>query len=81
VLRAPRLAFLGRGAGLGDLVLHRVGTTKRAAGLAVPIARIAEIAFQRVHDAVQPSRQLRRIVLHDLVRLLPLALRQQQGGF
>src|SRR4051812_36068431 len=60
-----------------DLLLHGLGAAEDAIGLAVPVARVVEVAFQRVDDAVQPGGQRRLVLLHDLVRLLPVAGGQQ----
>src|SRR5437762_2765681 len=63
--------------GCRDLLLHGVGAAEDAIGLAVPVARVVEVALQRVDDAVQPGGQRRLVLLHDLVRLLPVAGGQQ----
>src|SRR5437667_3419063 len=55
----------------GDLLLHGLGTGKRAVGLAIPVARVVQVALEGVHDAVQPRRQRGFLGLDDLVRLLP----------
>src|SRR4051812_5941040 len=60
-----------------DLLLHGAGAAEDAIGLAVPVLRVVEVAFQRVDDAVQPGGQRRLVLLHDLVRLLPVAGGQQ----
>ena len=44
------------------------------AGLAVPIAGIAEIAFDAVQIGMHPGGLALGLVLHDLVRLVPVAL-------
>src|SRR2546423_10641644 len=42
--------------------------------LGVPVARVRQVAFHEVHDAVRPAGERRRLVaLHDLVRRLPVA--------
>src|SRR2546429_8276569 len=60
-----------RAPGRGDLLLHGLGTGKRAVGLAIPVARVVQVALEGVHDAVQPRRQRGFLGLDDLVcRLL-----------
>ena len=50
------------------------GFGKGPPGATVPVACVAEIAFNQVHDAVRPAAELRFILLGDFVRLLPFAL-------
>ena len=47
---------------------------KLAPGAHIPIAGILEIAFQHMHDAVQPARLYRIVALHDFVRGFPFTL-------
>jgi hypothetical protein len=61
----------------GKLFLYGVPPGKDAAGLSVPIARVVEIAFEGMHDPVQPCGQRGLFVLYDLVGLLPCPRRQE----
>jgi hypothetical protein len=51
---------------------------KRALRALVPVTRVVEIAFQHVHDAVQPRRALGLVLLHDRMRRLPVAALEQR---
>src|ERR1700730_12429414 len=46
---------------------------KGPAGAAIPVARVAHVAFDDVHDTVRPATELGFVLLHDRVRLLPVA--------
>src|SRR5205085_9930517 len=59
---------------LGHFVVDVAVFGKGSPGTTVPVAGIAEIAFDQVHDAVRPAAELRFVVLGDFVRLLPFAL-------
>src|SRR6266567_6166813 len=71
---APLLASHARERGYDPLPfgLKRI-LRHRLAGLAVPVAGIAEIALDAVQVRMHPSRIRCRLVLDDLVRLVPLA--------
>src|SRR5215207_4696300 len=58
----------------GDLGLRVRVFRKCALGAAVPVARIAEVSLEHVHDAVRPAPELGVVLLDDRVRLLPVAL-------
>src|SRR5712692_7213418 len=60
-----------RAPGRGDLLRHGLGTGKRTIGLAIPVARVVQVALEGVHDAVQPRRQRGFLGLDDLVGFLP----------
>src|SRR5688572_7594023 len=66
-----------RASGCAELLLDRAGAAERALGTLVPVLRVVQIAFERVDDAVQPRRQRRRLLLHDLVCGLPVATVEQ----
>src|SRR5438046_10751891 len=68
---------LDRPAGGGDLRLCRLRSGERALGPLVPAARVVEVTLEDVHDPVNPRRQRRLVLLDDLVRLLPVAGRQE----
>src|SRR5437868_13730259 len=57
----------------GDLRLRRARAREVALGLSIPAARVVEVAFEDVHDAVQPRRECRGLVLDDLVSGVPVA--------
>src|SRR5213593_163681 len=79
--KPPRLYTARHGtARRGDFRLGRVRAGKLALGPFVPAARVVEIALEDVHDAVDPRRQGRLLLLDDLVRLLPVSRRQQFHG-
>ncbi len=59
------------------LCLNGVRPGEDAAGLSVPVARVVEIAFEGMHDPVQPCGQRGVLVPYDLVGLLPCPRRQQ----
>src|SRR5215831_851295 len=61
----------------GDLRLGGPAPRKLALGPLVPAARIVEVALDDVHDPVDPRREPRLVFLDDLVRLLPVARRQE----
>src|SRR5215510_10667656 len=76
--KPPRLYTARHGAARrGDLRRGGVLAGKLALGALVPAARVVEIALEDVHDAVDPCRQGRLLFLDDLVRLLPVARRQE----
>src|SRR5262245_41072696 len=76
--KPPRLYTARHGAARrGDLRRGGVLAGKLALGALVPAARVVEIALEDVHDTVDPRRQGRLLLLHDLVRLLPVARRQE----
>src|SRR5450755_1832866 len=58
---------------LRDLSIDIAILGKRPASAAVPVARVAEIAFHDVHDAVRPATEPRFILLHDGVGFCPLS--------
>src|SRR5713101_8518211 len=60
-----------------DLRRRGVRSREIAVGPLVPAARIVEVALEDVHDPMQPRCQRRLLLLDDLVRLLPVAGRQQ----
>src|SRR6185503_2637182 len=63
----------------GDLVGHGILLGERALRLAVPVARIGQVSFEDMHDAVRPARERGFLVfLHDLVGGLPVALLQKR---
>src|SRR6266481_5637542 len=64
-------------AGLGDFSRRRVRAREFSLGTLVPAARVVEITLDDVHDAVNPRCEGRLLLLDDLVRLLPVARRQQ----
>jgi hypothetical protein len=59
------------------LFFYGVWPGEDAAGLSVPVARVVEIAFEGMHDPVQPCGQRGVLVLYDLVGLLPCPLGQE----
>ena len=59
------------------LFLYGVPPGKDAAALSVPVARVVEIAFEYMHDPVQPCGQRGVLALDDLVGLLPRPGRQE----
>src|SRR5499426_4254369 len=77
-------AFAGRAldrpARGGDLRLGRITPGELALGPLVPAARVVEVALDDVHDPVDPRRQRGLVLLDDLVRLLPVARRQELDG-
>src|SRR5262245_9277891 len=68
---------LARPARGGDLRRRRVASGERALGPLVPAARVVEVALDDVHDPVDPRRQRGLVLLDDLVRLLPVARREE----
>src|SRR5262245_11615284 len=74
-------AFAGRARDLpargGDLRLGRPAPGKLALGSLVPAARVVQVTLDDVHDPVNPRRQRRLVLLDDLVRLLPVARREE----
>src|SRR5450759_2384255 len=67
------LSLLQRRCELRDLAIDVAILGKRPARAPIPIARVAEISFHDVHDAVRPASELGVVLLHDRVRFLPLA--------
>ena len=61
-----------------DFVLHIF--RKCALGTPIPIARIVEIAFHDMYDAMQPARVRRFVLLHYGMCLLPLTRFQVSEG-
>src|SRR5262252_189497 len=68
---------LDRPARGGDLCRRRVASGELALGPLVPAARVVEVALDDVHDPVDPRRQGGLVLLDDLVRLLPVARREE----
>src|SRR5262245_9643902 len=61
----------------GDLGLGRPAPGELALGPLVPAARVVEVALDDVHDPMDPRRESGLVLLDDLVRLLPVARRQE----
>jgi hypothetical protein len=62
---------LHRPARSSKLFLYGVRSGEDAAGPSIPVARVVEIAFEGMHDPMQPRSQRGVFVLYDLVGLLP----------
>ena len=43
-------------------------------GSPIPVTGIRQVAFENVHDSVRPAAECRGVVLHDLMRGLPLVI-------
>jgi hypothetical protein len=59
------------------LLLHGSRSGKGAAGFAVPVAGVVEIAFERMHDPMQPRGQSGVLRLYDLMGFLTRPCRQE----
>ena len=59
-----------------DLGARVAFARKRPAGAPKPVARVAEVTFEHMHDAVRPAAHVGVVVLHDRVRLFPIAALQ-----
>src|SRR5215469_4000147 len=74
-----RLVHLLRLERLGKFGYFAIDVTilgKRTSRATIPVACVAYVAFDHVHDAVRPATEFRLVLLHDRMRLLPFALFQ-----
>src|SRR3989440_11174936 len=67
------LRLLQRGGELRDLTIDVAILWKWPTRAPVPIARVAEVSFHNVHDAVCPTSKPGFVLLHDSVRFFPLS--------
>src|SRR5437667_2843142 len=75
---SPRLYTARNGSACrSDLRRGGVRAREVALGSLVPAPRVVEITLEDVHDSVNPRRHGGFLLLDDLVRLLPVARRQE----
>src|SRR5262245_46309927 len=58
---------------IAPFFVERLAGRERFAGLAVPITRVRFVAFLTMQVSVEAGGRLRRYVLNDLVRGVPIA--------